>query len=77
MPRAKSSLSVLQMLELKKIHNIVLQKSVFHMQARDLTQSKQPSKRIFQVYGCVATCQDMVEHLNRLKSFNKVRTFSV
>ncbi|WMV37080.1 hypothetical protein MTR67_030465 [Solanum verrucosum] len=42
-----------------------------HEMARDLTQSKQPSKIIFQVYGCVATCQDMVEHLNPSKSFNK------
>ncbi|KAK4370156.1 hypothetical protein RND71_009631 [Anisodus tanguticus] len=45
--------------------------SELHDTARDLTQSKHPSKRIFQVYGCVTTCQDMVEHLNPSKSFKK------
>ncbi|XP_047249542.1 alpha-aminoadipic semialdehyde synthase isoform X5 [Capsicum annuum] len=42
-----------------------------HEMARDLTQSKHPSKRIFQVYGCVTTSQDMVEHSNPSKPFNK------
>ncbi|XP_009618021.1 alpha-aminoadipic semialdehyde synthase isoform X1 [Nicotiana tomentosiformis] len=46
--------------------------SELHETARDLTQSKHPSKRIFQVYGCVTTCQDMVERLNPSKSFDKI-----
>ncbi|PIM97693.1 Saccharopine dehydrogenase (NADP(+), L-lysine-forming) [Handroanthus impetiginosus] len=39
--------------------------------ARDLTQVKQTSKRVFQVYGCVVTCQDMVEPKDPSKFFDK------
>ncbi|KAG8376285.1 hypothetical protein BUALT_Bualt09G0047300 [Buddleja alternifolia] len=39
--------------------------------ARDVTQVGKTSKRVFQVYGCVVTCQDMVEHKDPSKSFNK------
>ncbi|KAA8534721.1 hypothetical protein F0562_029837 [Nyssa sinensis] len=37
----------------------------------DLTQSTRSSKRVFQVYGCVVTCQDMVEHKDPAKVFDK------
>ncbi|CAK9143273.1 unnamed protein product [Ilex paraguariensis] len=39
--------------------------------ARDLTQSARASKRYFQVYGCNVTCQDMVEHNDPAKVFDK------
>nr|GMC51983.1 alpha-aminoadipic semialdehyde synthase-like isoform X1 [Ipomoea batatas] len=39
---------------------------------KDLTPKKPSSKRVFQVYGCVVTCQDMVEHKDPSKSFDKV-----
>jgi hypothetical protein len=41
-------------------------------QARDLSQPARASKRVFQVYGCVVTCQDMVEHKDPTKVFDKV-----
>lgn len=40
--------------------------------ARDLIQPARTSKRVFQVYGCVVTCQDMVEHKDPSKVFDKV-----
>uniref|UniRef100_A0A5B7CDN9 Putative alpha-aminoadipic semialdehyde synthase isoform X2 n=1 Tax=Davidia involucrata TaxID=16924 RepID=A0A5B7CDN9_DAVIN len=39
--------------------------------ASDLTQSTRASKRVFQVYGCVVTSQDMVEHKDPMKVFDK------
>nr|GMC55784.1 alpha-aminoadipic semialdehyde synthase [Ipomoea batatas] len=39
---------------------------------KDLTPKRPSSKRVFQVYGCVVTCQDMVEHKDPSKSFDKV-----
>ncbi|XP_059634664.1 alpha-aminoadipic semialdehyde synthase isoform X2 [Cornus florida] len=39
--------------------------------ARDLSQSTRASKRVFQVYGCVVTCQDMVAHKDPTKVFDK------
>ncbi|XP_059431759.1 alpha-aminoadipic semialdehyde synthase [Corylus avellana] len=39
--------------------------------ARDLTQPARASKRVFQVYGCVVTCQDMVKHKDPTKVFDK------
>lgn len=41
-------------------------------QARDLSQPARASKRVFQVYGCVVTCQDMVEHKDPTKVLDKV-----
>ena len=41
-------------------------------QGRDLNQPAQTSKRVFQVYGSVVTCQDMVEHRDATKVFDKV-----
>lgn len=41
-----------------------------------LVKNSQParkSKRVFQVYGCVVTSQDMVEHKDSTKAFDKVR----
>ena len=32
----------------------------------------QASERVFEVYGCVVTCQDMVEHKDSPKVFDKV-----
>ncbi|CAH9077061.1 unnamed protein product [Cuscuta europaea] len=40
--------------------------------AKDLTPKRQSSKRVFQVHGCVVTSQDMVEHKEPSKSFDKV-----
>ncbi|KAM7513485.1 hypothetical protein LguiA_003068 [Lonicera macranthoides] len=40
-------------------------------QVKDLTQSARASKRVFQVYGCVVNCQDMVEHKDPMEIFNK------
>ncbi|KAK4793656.1 hypothetical protein SAY86_024091 [Trapa natans] len=37
--------------------------------AKDLDQYKQ--KRAFQVYGCVVTCEDMVQHKDPTKEFDK------
>lgn len=42
-------------------------------QARDITQSTRSSKRVFQVFGCVVTCEDMVAHKDHTQAFNKVR----
>ncbi|XP_062148674.1 alpha-aminoadipic semialdehyde synthase [Alnus glutinosa] len=39
--------------------------------ARDLSQPARASKRVFQVYGCVVTCQDMVIHKDPTKVFDK------
>ncbi|KAF8025943.1 hypothetical protein BT93_F2696 [Corymbia citriodora subsp. variegata] len=39
--------------------------------ARDPTQTAKRSKRVFQVYGCVVTCQDMVEHKDPSREFDK------
>ncbi|XWS70139.1 hypothetical protein CRYUN_Cryun03dG0023600 [Craigia yunnanensis] len=39
--------------------------------ARGLTQPDQASERVFEVYGCVVTCQDMVEHIDSSKVFDK------
>ncbi|KAK2999315.1 hypothetical protein RJ639_024199 [Escallonia herrerae] len=39
--------------------------------ARVQTQTAQVAKRVFQVYGCVVTCQDMVEHRNPAEVFDK------
>ncbi|KAI3443496.1 hypothetical protein Pfo_000161 [Paulownia fortunei] len=39
--------------------------------ARDHTQVGRTSKRVFQVYGCVVTSQDMVEHKDPSKFFDK------
>lgn len=39
--------------------------------ARGLTQSALAAKREFKVYGCVVTCQDMVEHKDPTKVFDK------
>ncbi|KAL2503389.1 lysine-ketoglutarate reductase/saccharopine dehydrogenase bifunctional enzyme [Forsythia ovata] len=40
--------------------------------ARDSTELGRTTKRVFQVYGCVVTCQDMVEHKDPSKFFDKV-----
>ncbi|KAE9602514.1 putative oxidoreductase [Lupinus albus] len=37
----------------------------------DTDQSQHPSKRVFQVYGCVVTAQDMVEPKDPMKVFDK------
>ncbi|OVA02128.1 Saccharopine dehydrogenase / Homospermidine synthase [Macleaya cordata] len=37
----------------------------------DLAQHTSTSKRVFQVYGCVGTCQDMVEPKDPTKKFDK------
>ncbi|KAI4379957.1 hypothetical protein MLD38_006193 [Melastoma candidum] len=37
----------------------------------DLTTAVRKSKRSFQVYGCVVTCQDMVVHKDSNKAFDK------
>ncbi|KAM5547089.1 alpha-aminoadipic semialdehyde synthase [Rosa sericea] len=39
--------------------------------AKDAAQLTRTSKRVFQVYGCVVTCKDMVEHKDPKKSFDK------
>ncbi|XP_031375045.1 alpha-aminoadipic semialdehyde synthase [Punica granatum] len=39
--------------------------------AKDLSRSERRSKRAFQVYGCVVTCQDMVRHKDPTKVFDK------
>lgn len=39
--------------------------------ARDPTQMAKRLKRVFQVYGCVVTCQDMVEHKDPSREFDK------
>ncbi|KAJ4837985.1 hypothetical protein Tsubulata_043191 [Turnera subulata] len=40
-------------------------------QANDVSSHTKASKRVFQVYGCVVTCQDMVEHIDSSKPFDK------
>ncbi|KAL2481908.1 lysine-ketoglutarate reductase/saccharopine dehydrogenase bifunctional enzyme [Abeliophyllum distichum] len=40
--------------------------------ARDSTGLGRTTKRVFQVYCCVVTCQDMVEHKDSSKFFDKV-----
>uniref|UniRef100_A0A6N2L6K1 Uncharacterized protein n=1 Tax=Salix viminalis TaxID=40686 RepID=A0A6N2L6K1_SALVM len=40
-------------------------------QGTDISPSEKASKRVFQVYGCVVTCQDMVEHIDSSKRFDK------
>eukprot|EP00258_Populus_trichocarpa_P018351 XP_006381529.2 alpha-aminoadipic semialdehyde synthase [Populus trichocarpa] len=40
-------------------------------QGRDVIPPEKASKRVFQVYGCVVTCQDMVEHRDSSKTFDK------
>jgi hypothetical protein len=47
-------------------------KIFFFDQGRDLNQPARMSKRVFQVYGSVVTCQDMVEHKDPTKVFDKV-----
>jgi hypothetical protein len=47
-------------------------KIFFFDQGRDLNQPARTSKRVFQVYGSVVTCQDMVEHKDPTKVFDKV-----
>ncbi|KAK4414933.1 Alpha-aminoadipic semialdehyde synthase, partial [Sesamum alatum] len=39
--------------------------------ARDHTLAGRTTKRVFQVYGCVVTCEDMVEHKDASKFFDK------
>ncbi|PRQ49379.1 putative oxidoreductase [Rosa chinensis] len=39
--------------------------------AKDAAQPTRTSTRVFQVYGCVVTCKDMVEHKDPKKSFDK------
>ncbi|KAJ6382056.1 hypothetical protein OIU77_030665 [Salix suchowensis] len=41
------------------------------VQGTDISPSEKASKRVFQVYGCVVTCQDMVEHIDSSKTFDK------
>ncbi|KAF9680334.1 hypothetical protein SADUNF_Sadunf06G0110300 [Salix dunnii] len=40
-------------------------------QGTDISPLEKASKRVFQVYGCVVTCQDMVEHMDSSKTFDK------
>ncbi|XP_022888117.1 alpha-aminoadipic semialdehyde synthase [Olea europaea var. sylvestris] len=40
--------------------------------AKDTTELGRATKRVFQVYGCVVTSQDMVEHKDPSKFFDKV-----
>lgn len=40
-------------------------------EGKDLSQRARTSKRVFQVYGCVVTSQDMVEHKDSTKVFDK------
>ncbi|KVH94024.1 alpha-aminoadipic semialdehyde synthase-like [Cynara cardunculus var. scolymus] len=40
--------------------------------AGDLPESRHASRRDFQVYGCVVTCEDMVEHSDPFEVFHKV-----
>lgn len=47
-----------------------------HGTAKELPPKRPSSKRVFQVYGCVVTCQDMVEHKDPLKSFDKVEYYA-
>lgn len=44
----------------------------FHSQGRNLNSPVRTSKRVFQVYGCVVTSRDMVEHKDPSKTFDKV-----
>lgn len=39
--------------------------------AKDAAQPTRTSRRVFQVYGCVVTCKDMVEHKDSTKAFDK------
>ncbi|KAF3439754.1 hypothetical protein FNV43_RR18032 [Rhamnella rubrinervis] len=39
--------------------------------SRDLSQPSRTSKRVFEVYGCVVTCQDMVEKMDSAEVFDK------
>ncbi|KAK6147532.1 hypothetical protein DH2020_018444 [Rehmannia glutinosa] len=43
--------------------------------ARDHTQDGRTSKRVYQVYGCVVTSEDMVEHKDPNKFFDKRTSF--
>ncbi|XP_038710883.1 alpha-aminoadipic semialdehyde synthase isoform X2 [Tripterygium wilfordii] len=38
----------------------------------DFSEHARTSKRVFQVYGCVVNCQDMVKHKDSSKAFDKV-----
>ncbi|CAB4298351.1 unnamed protein product [Prunus armeniaca] len=40
--------------------------------AKDVAQPTLPSKRVFQVYGCVVTSKDMVEHIDSTTPFDKI-----
>ncbi|GER41742.1 bifunctional lysine-ketoglutaratereductase/saccharopine dehydrogenase [Striga asiatica] len=42
-------------------------------EANDHTHERRTSKRVFQVYGCVVTCEDMVEHKDPNKVFDKLQ----
>ncbi|XP_043721830.1 alpha-aminoadipic semialdehyde synthase isoform X2 [Telopea speciosissima] len=45
-------------------------------EAKDHTQRIHTSRRVFQVYGCVVNCQDMVEPKDPTKPFDKVDYYS-
>ncbi|GFP97632.1 alpha-aminoadipic semialdehyde synthase [Phtheirospermum japonicum] len=45
-------------------------------ETKDHTQVGRTSKRIFQVYGCVVTCEDMVEHKDPTKLFDKAEYYA-
>ncbi|KAK6131718.1 hypothetical protein DH2020_034515 [Rehmannia glutinosa] len=44
--------------------------------ARDHTQDGRTSKRVYQVYGCVVTSEDMVEHKDPTKFFDKAEYYA-
>ncbi|XP_060674765.1 alpha-aminoadipic semialdehyde synthase isoform X2 [Ziziphus jujuba] len=45
--------------------------------SRDLSPPTRKSKRVFQVYGCVVTCQDMVEKKDSVEVFDKVSNWQL
>ncbi|KAJ1418760.1 Saccharopine dehydrogenase, NADP binding domain [Sesbania bispinosa] len=52
-------------------HTFVDPSRLCDLQKMDTNQSRYASKRVFQVYGCIVTAQDMVEHKDPMKVFDK------
>ncbi|KAF4396892.1 hypothetical protein F8388_004860, partial [Cannabis sativa] len=42
-----------------------------NFRGKDVSQPARASNRVFQVYRCVVTCQDMVQNKDSTKSFDK------
>ncbi|KAF4389922.1 hypothetical protein G4B88_003405, partial [Cannabis sativa] len=45
-----------------------------NFRGKDVSQPTRASNRVFQVYRCVVTCQDMVQNKDSTKSFDKVHS---